>query len=197
MRVFVALFVFIFFSQSVYSATYATCNALDYNNDKEISLKLTWNKIFLNENNEGLKEWKKIKYTNEEIVISKTIPQKIYKCDWMCQLWKKSKYTREEIIVYKIIPQKKYDCRYELGCIFIQGEKEKIKKREETYNKLLDDTPFKNKYTITIDRISGELIENIETYSIYTKEDSKQTPYIKKFTLQRKYFCEKSDKTKF
>ena len=167
MRVIVALFVFIFFSQSVYSATYATCNALDYNNDKEISLKLTWNKIFLNENNEGLKEWKK------------------------------SKYTREEIIVYKIIPQKKYDCRYELGCIFIQGEKEKIKKREETYNKLLDDTPFKNKYTITIDRISGELIENIETYSIYTKEDSKQTPYIKKFTLQRKYFCEKSDKTKF
>tara|TARA_B100001057_G_scaffold416213_1_gene434127 strand:+ start:417 stop:914 length:498 start_codon:yes stop_codon:yes gene_type:complete len=91
MRVFVALFVFIFFSQSVYSATYATCNALDYNNDKEISLKLTWNKIFLNENNEGLKEWKKIKYTNEEIVISKTIPQKIYKCDWMCQLLNTSK----------------------------------------------------------------------------------------------------------
>ena len=65
MKIFV-LFVCVLFSTSVFAASYATCSANDYSNNKQISLKLTWNKVFLNENNQGLEEWLIEKYTKEE-----------------------------------------------------------------------------------------------------------------------------------
>ena len=82
-----AFFICFLFSTSLFAATYATCSANDYSNNKQISLKLTWNKVFINENNKGLEEWKTHKYTNEEIVISKVIQHEVYKCDWTCGVY--------------------------------------------------------------------------------------------------------------
>ena len=162
-----AFFICILFSTSLFAATYATCSAKDWDNNykfKEISLKLTWNKVFINENNKGLEEWKTNKYTNEEIIISKVIPHEIYKCDGVCA-FQKSKIT--------------------------------IKKKENLYNELLNKTPFKKKIVIIVDRISGSLTENIESYSIYLKDDAAETPYTMSRTLKKEYSCEASDKTKF
>ena len=160
-----AFFICFLFSTSLFAATYATCSANDYSNNKQISLKLTWNKVFINENNKGLEEWKTHKYTNEEIVISKVIQHEVYKCDWTCGVYEK--------------------------------DAKAIKKREDLYNELLSKTPFKKKYVITVDRISGSLIEDYEVYSIYLKDNAAATPYTSSGTLKKEYTCEASDKTKF
>ena len=159
-----AFFICFLFSTSLFAATYATCSANDYSNNKQISLKLTWNKVFINENNKGLEEWKTNKYTNEEIIISKVIPHEVYKCTYVCTL---------------------------------QKSKAAIKKLEDLYNSLLNQTPFKKKIVITVDRISGSLTENIESYSLHLKDDAAETPYTMRSTLKKEYSCEASDKTKF
>ena len=90
----------ILFSTSIFAATYATCSAKDWDNDKDISLKLTWNKVFINENNKGLEEWKTNKYTNEEIIISKVIQHEIYKCDGVCAFTKSKLAIRKKEDLY-------------------------------------------------------------------------------------------------
>ncbi len=131
-----AFFICIFFSTSVLAATYATCSANDWNNNKEISLKLTWNKVFVNEDNSGLEEWKTHIYTNEEIVISKVVQHKPYKCEMWCMIyWKIDTALQQESL-------------------------------EIAINSLKSKTPYQKKFEITIDRISGALSENTEYYVI-------------------------------
>ncbi len=164
MRILIFLFV-INFSVSVHAATYASCTALDYDNEKKISLKLTWNKVFLNENNQGLEEWLIEKYTKEEIVVFKILPQEVYKCLFACT---------------------------------VNGVKlDSVKKKEKKYNDLLSKTPFGKKITINVDRISGMLIENIDHYGLYIKNDVAETPYTAMNSYNNEYNCEISNKTKF
>ena len=116
-----AFFICILFSTSLFAATYATCSANDYSNNKQISLKLTWNKVFINENNKGLEEWKTHKYTNEEIVITKT-NREAYKCPSIsCMDLSKQEIKKREKLYNEVLSKAPFTKKYTITVDRISG----------------------------------------------------------------------------
>ena len=75
-------FICVFFSSSLIADTYAVCKA----EDKIYSLKFTNNKIFINQNNTGYKDWSDyiVKFSKEEVVLKKEYAKKPLKLSENC-----------------------------------------------------------------------------------------------------------------
>ena len=169
MRVFVALFVFSILAFNVNAATYVLCTGYG-----DISLKLTRNKIFINEDNSSLIDWSRHieKYTNEEIVLNKsTKHNKTFKCSEL----------DEDSEMYNY-----------LDCAFFPSSIEK------KINKVYTENPYSEEIIFKIDRISGKMSKVHNRYTLgFSEYGSNISPSMRVDRYSRDYKCEESDKTKF
>ena len=134
------------FSTSLFAASYATCSANVYNNKKQISLKLTWNKVFLNENNKGLEEWKKQKYTNEEIVITKTT-REAYKCDIYCWELSKQQFKKRVKLINEMLNKAPFTKKYTITVDRISGSLTEVRESYLVNGNALEKYTKEYKYT--------------------------------------------------